>query len=80
VSASEAFAPTAGGAFAIGDVVTPKIANVKVLADASANSKVLGTVAKTDELVVAGAPKNGFVMVEGATLKGWVSANLLVKH
>jgi hypothetical protein len=79
-SASEAFVPAAAGAFAVGDVVTPKISNVKVLADASATSKVLGTVAKTDELVIAGAPKNGFVMVEGATLKGWVSANLLVKH
>jgi hypothetical protein len=79
-SASEAFVPAAGSAFAIGDVVTPKIANVKVLADASANSKVLGTMSKSDELVVAGAPKNGFVMVEGATLKGWVSVNLLVKH
>lgn len=79
-SASEAFVPAASSAFAVGDVVTPKISNVKVLADASANSKVLGTVAKTDELVVASAQKNGFVMVEGATLKGWVSANLLVKH
>ncbi len=78
-SASEAFAPAAS-ALAIGDVVTPKIANVKVLADAAANSKVLGTVSKTDELVVAGAPKNGFVMVEGASLKGWVSVNLLSKH
>lgn len=78
-SASEAFVP-AGSAFAIGDVVTPKIANVKVLADASATSKVLGTVSKSDELVVAGAPKNGFVMVEGASSKGWISVTLLVKH
>ncbi|HEV8364404.1 MAG TPA: hypothetical protein VGQ52_12855 [Gemmatimonadaceae bacterium] len=79
-SASEAFVPGAGSPFAIGDVVTPKIANVKVLADASANSKVLGTVSKSDELVVAGAPKNGFVMVEGASSKGWISVNLLMKH
>jgi hypothetical protein len=78
-SSSEAFVP-AGSAFAIGDVVTPKIANVKVLADASANSKVLGTVSKSDELVVAGSPKNGFVMVEGASSKGWISVNLLVKR
>ena len=79
-SGSEAFVPVAGGAFAIGDVVTPKISNVKVLADPSANSKILGTVAKTDELVIAGAPKNGFVFVEGATVKGWVSLTLVAKR
>jgi len=79
VSASEAFV-SAAGALAIGDVVTPKIANVKVLADAAANSKVLGTLSKSDELVVSGAPKNGFVIVERASLKGWVSVNLLAKR
>lgn len=79
-SASESFVPAAGSAFAIGDVVTPKIANVKVLADASFDSKVLGTVTKTDELVIAGAPRNGFVMVEGATVKGWVSLTLVAKR
>jgi hypothetical protein len=67
-------------ALAVGDVVAPKIGNVKVLAEASADAKVLGTVAKTDELVVAGAAKNGFVLVEGASVKGWVSVNLLAKH
>jgi len=79
-SSSAAFVPAADNAFAIGDVVSPKIANVKVLADAAANSKVLGTVSKSDELVVAGAPKNGFVLVEGASSKGWISVNLLVKR
>ncbi len=78
-SASDAFV-SAAGALAIGDVVTPRIANVKVLADATANSKVLGTVSKSDELVVTGAPKNGFVIVEGASLKGWVSVNLVNKR
>jgi hypothetical protein len=71
---------SAPSALTVGDVVSPKIANVKVLAEASADSKVLGTVAKTDELVIAGAPKNGFVMVEGASVKGWLSVNLLSKR
>ncbi|MGH7711378.1 MAG: hypothetical protein ACREOG_08835 [Gemmatimonadaceae bacterium] len=68
------------GGLTVGDVVSPKIANVKVLAEASADGKVLGTVAKTDELVIASPPKNGFVMVEGASVRGWVSATLLSKR
>lgn len=81
-SASEAFVPTGSGsdALAIGDVVAAKISNIKVLADASGSSKVLGTVSKTDELVVTSAPKNGFVMVEGASVRGWVSLTLIAKE
>ena len=75
-----AASPASSAVLAVGDVVAPKIGNVKVLAEASADAKVLGTVAKTDELVVAGAAKNGFVLVEGASVKGWVSVNLLAKH
>lgn len=78
-SGAESFTPAGGAAFATGDVVTPKISNVKVLAEPSASAKVVGTVSKTDELVVSSAPKNGFIMVEGATVKGWVSVNLLTK-
>jgi hypothetical protein len=74
-------APTAGaGGLAVGDVVSAKIANVKVYADASAESKVLGTVSKTDELVVVAAAKNGFVRVEGASVTGWISVNLATKQ
>jgi hypothetical protein len=86
VATSPTPAPAAGGTAAapgpivVGDVVKPRIANVKVLADASADAKVLGTVTKTDELVVTGAVRNGFLSVEGATLKGWVSAALVAKE
>jgi hypothetical protein len=69
-------APAATGGWSVGDVLSPKIANVKVYADASAESKVLGTVSKTDELVVVAAAKNGFVRVEGASVTGWISVNL----
>ena len=67
-------------AFAVGDVVLPKIANVKVLADALADSKVVGTASKSDELVIASAAKNGYIRVEGASLTGWVSLLLIAKR
>ena len=81
-SARKAFsAPTTGGsALVVGDVVVPKIGNVKVLADAAAESKVLGTLAKTDELVIIGPVKNGFLKVQGASVTGWVSEVLVTKR
>jgi len=42
-----------------GDVLMPKIANVKLLAHPSDTAKVVATLARTDELVVVGAVKDG---------------------
>jgi hypothetical protein len=73
-------ATKAGGVFAEGDVLVPKIANVRLLSDASDAAKVLATLGRADELVVIGAVKDGFVNVQGAAAIGWVKAVLVMKR
>jgi hypothetical protein len=70
----------AGAVFNEGDVLTPKIAGVKLLADASDSAKALGTLARGDELVVIGGDKDGFINVQGATASGWVKIVLVQKR
>ena len=64
----------------ITDVLMPKIANVKLMADASDTSKAIGTLARTDELVVIGGEKDGFINVQGANGAGWVKIVLVNKR
>jgi hypothetical protein len=73
-------ATKAGAVFAEGDVLMPKIANVKLLAQPSDTAKPLATLARTDELVVIGESKDGFVNVQGATASGWVKIVLVQKR
>src|SRR5262249_34219676 len=61
----------AGAVFNEGDVLTPKIANVRLLAEPSDTGKVLATLARGDELVVVGTVKDGYINVQGATASGW---------
>jgi hypothetical protein len=71
----------AGGAvFNEGDVLSPKIANVRLMAEPSDTSKVLATLARGEELVVVGAVKDGFVNVQSASASGWVKMVLVTKH
>jgi hypothetical protein len=70
----------AGAVFAEGDVLMPKIANVKLLAQPSDTAKPLATLARTDELVVIGESNNGFINVQGATASGWVKIVLVQKR
>ncbi len=67
----------AGAVFSEGDVVMPKIANVRVLASPSDTAKVLATLGRDDELVVIGETKAGYVNVQGATATGWVKVALV---
>lgn len=69
----------AGVSFQDGDVLAPKIPNVKLLASASESAKVLATLAKTDELVFLGDEKSGYVKVQGSSSEGWVKKTLVVK-
>ena len=77
---------SAGGAkgpaavFNEGDVLVPKIANVKLLAQPTDTGKVLATLARTDELVVIGEVKDGFVNVQTATATGWIKMVLVSKR
>ena len=70
----------AGAVFNEGDVLAPKIANIKLMADASDTAKSLGTLSRTDELVVIGGEKDGFINVQGANGAGWVKIVLVNKR
>jgi hypothetical protein len=62
----------AGEVFNPGDVIVPKIANVKVLSAPDNAAAEVMTLQRTDELVVIGGEQNGFVNVQGASGAGWV--------
>jgi hypothetical protein len=70
----------AGEVFNEGDVITPKIGNVKMYGSASDAAKVVATLARGDELVVIGAEKNGYVNVQGGSASGWVKKVLVTKQ
>jgi hypothetical protein len=70
----------AGAVFAEGDVLMPKIANVKLLAQPTDTGKPLATLARGDELVVIGEAKDGYVNVQSATASGWVKIVLVQKR
>jgi hypothetical protein len=72
-------AKKAGAVFSEGDVLLPKIANVRLLADAAETAKVVATLARNDELVVIGGEKDGYINVQTATATGWVRIVLVVK-
>ncbi|MGQ0702939.1 MAG: CsgG/HfaB family protein [Gemmatimonadales bacterium] len=69
----------AGATFAEGDVVTPKIPNVKLLAEPKEGAKALATLKATDQLVFLGEEKDGFLKVQGSDAEGWVKKSLLKK-
>ena len=69
-----------GAVFNEGDVLLPKIANVRLLAEPADGSKPLATLARGEELVVIGAVKDGFVNVQSATASGWVKIVLVEKR
>ena len=77
-AAGGAAGPTA--VFNEGDVVIPKIANVKLLAQPIDTGKVLATLSRTEELVVIGGVKDGFVNVQSATASGWIKVVLVSKR
>ena len=69
----------AGATFAEGDVVTPKIANVKLLAEPKEAARTLATLKATDQLVYLGEEKDGFLKVQGSDAEGWVKKSLVKK-
>jgi curli biogenesis system outer membrane secretion channel CsgG len=76
----EAGKKTAGGAvFNEGDVVIPKIANIRILASPSDTAKAVATLPKNEEMVVIGAEQNGYLNVQGGSASGWVKKVLVVR-
>ena len=70
----------AGAVFNEGDILGPKIAGVKLMAAPSDTAKVLGTLARGDEVVVVGDEKDGFISVQGSGASGWVKIILVQKR
>mgnify|MGYP000128898895 CR=1 FL=1 len=64
-------------AFSPGDVLRPKINNLKIYESANRSSKALGTVNKSDELVFLGETLDGFLYVQGEAAEGWVQEIML---
>jgi len=60
-----------------GQMLMPRIANVKAYAEPSRNSAVVATLQKGDELIASGEAKNGFVKVDSANFSGWVQRTLV---
>jgi hypothetical protein len=71
---------TGGAVFNEGDVVTPKIANVKLLASPADSAESLATLARSEELVVIGAEQNGYINVQSGAAAGWVRKVLLSRR
>jgi hypothetical protein len=69
-----------GAVFNEGDVVAPKIANVKILAAPTDDAEPLATLSKSEELVVIGAEQNGYLNVQSGTAAGWVRKVLLSRR
>jgi hypothetical protein len=72
-------AKKAGAVFEEGDVLLPKISNVKILAEPSDTAKALATLSKGDEVVVVGKESNGYIQVQGAAASGWVKIVLVAR-
>lgn len=68
-----------GSAFSEGDVLYPKIENVKMMAEPLATAATVGTLKKSEELVFLGDEKDGYVHVQSATGEGWVKKVLVIK-
>jgi curli biogenesis system outer membrane secretion channel CsgG len=77
-------APAAGSvqanAFAEGDVLYPKIDNVKILASPASSSAAVTTVNKSDGVVYLGEEKDGYVKIESSRGEGWIRKTLVTKR
>lgn len=69
----------AGAAFDEGDVIVGKIGGLKIYADPSKKSKVLGSAAKGEEMIYKGQEKDGFLLIQGNDGEGWVEKLLIRK-
>lgn len=66
-----------GAVFNEGDVLRPKINNVRIMSNASDASKVVAKLTKADELIYMGKEESGFIKVESGKGGGWVKKILV---
>jgi hypothetical protein len=69
----------AGATYAEGDVLRPKIGNVKLLSQPTDDAPSTVTLTKADEMIFAGKEQDGFVQVETSKGAGWVKKILITK-
>ena len=69
----------AGDAFNEGDILRPKIANIKLHSAPSDAAAPLTTLAKGEELIFMGKEQDGFVSVETSKGSGWVKKVLVTR-
>jgi hypothetical protein len=69
----------AGATYNEGDVLRPKIANVKLLSKPADDAATVLMLSKTDELIFMGKEQDGFVNVETGKGAGWVKKVLISK-
>ncbi len=76
--AEEAAKKSVGGAvYNEGDLVRPKIGNVKLMAEPSGSAEVVTTLAKGADLVYMGVEQDGYLSVESDAGGGWVKKALV---
>ena len=63
--------------FSAGDVLTPKINNLKVYKGPDKTSESTEIINKVDEVVYLGESSNGCLYVQGADIEGWVQGVML---
>ena len=68
----------AGAVFNEGDVLLPKIDNVRLLSTPSDAGQVVTTLGKRDEMIFLGKEQDGFVQVETGRGSGWVKKVLVI--
>lgn len=68
-----------GAVFNEGDVLRPKLANVKLLAQPSDQSDAVAMLARGEELIFLGKEQDGFLSVETAKGGGWVKKVLVAR-
>jgi curli biogenesis system outer membrane secretion channel CsgG len=71
--------PAAVAAVDIGDVVRPRLANVRLLKWPDAAADIVTTLPRTEELVVTAINRNGFIAVRGVRSYGWVERELVAR-
>jgi hypothetical protein len=60
-----------------GDVLVPKINNVRLMSSAAENADVIAALGRADEMIYMGQEDNGFVFVETGQGGGWVKKVLI---
>lgn len=69
----------AGAVFEAGDVITGKIAGLKLYAQPNKTSKVVSTLARGEEVIYTGKDQGGFMSVQGQDGEGWVEKVMMKK-